>query len=170
MSDEQAIEGNFPEIIEKLIASGVKSVYIDGGELISAALQFKLLDQLTVSVVPSLLGKGVPLFKNLQDPINLETVEVQCFDSGLVQMTYEPRPLKSQSQSKRWKNPIVWDKSGAIRYLKPGKGKVHTDFFISQNQIDEIKAQTLENYKFEPKFINQIYDEAGDVVAEVEET
>src|SRR5690606_7172443 len=38
---------------------------------------------------------------------------------------------------------IVWDKAATIHFRKPGKGRVHAHFDLSQEQIDEIK-KTLE--------------------------
>ncbi len=43
-------------------AAGGKDVYIDGGMLISQALDSGLMDELIVTVAPYLLGKGIPLY------------------------------------------------------------------------------------------------------------
>ncbi len=63
---------------------------------------------------------------------------------------------------------IVWDKSASIRFRKPGKGRVKAEFRLSDAQLDDIrdKLSTLE--KYEPTFLVEVKDEAGEVVAEVQ--
>lgn len=63
---------------------------------------------------------------------------------------------------------IVWDKSASIRFRKPGRGTVRAEFRLTQQQLDELRAQVDAQGKFEPRFTVQIRDEQGEVVAEVE--
>lgn len=69
-------------------AAGSRDVYLDGGELIRQALDEDLLDELTVSVVPTVLGAGVPLFSGLRRRRSLTLVASHSFPDGLVQSTY----------------------------------------------------------------------------------
>jgi dihydrofolate reductase len=46
--------------------------------------------QYTVSIIPILLGEGIPLFKESNQELPLKLVEATTFDSGLVQLSYEP--------------------------------------------------------------------------------
>lgn len=62
---------------------------------------------------------------------------------------------------------IVWDKSADIRFKKPGKGRVHAKFTLSEEQILAIRNEADKNPKSEPEFSIMIIDEGGDVVAEV---
>ena len=43
---------------------------------------------MTLSIVPVLLGEGVPLFGRTGSDVRLELVESQSFASGLVQLRY----------------------------------------------------------------------------------
>jgi hypothetical protein len=63
---------------------------------------------------------------------------------------------------------IVWDKAASIRFRKPGKGRVRAEFRLSDEQLDEIRAKLTTQEKYEPTFLVQVKDEAGDVVAEVQ--
>ncbi|HEY4645935.1 MAG TPA: DUF4442 domain-containing protein [Steroidobacteraceae bacterium] len=63
---------------------------------------------------------------------------------------------------------IVWDKAASIRFRKPGRGAVRAEFRLTQQQLDELRAQVDAQGKIEPKFVVQVRDEQGDVVAEVE--
>jgi dihydrofolate reductase len=46
--------------------AGDKNVYVDGGNLISQALEAGCIDELILTVVPVLLGRGVPLYRGQQ--------------------------------------------------------------------------------------------------------
>jgi len=63
---------------------------------------------------------------------------------------------------------IVWDKSASIGFRKPGRGTVRAEFRLTQQQLDELRAQVDAQGKIEPRFTVQIRDEQGEVVAEVE--
>ncbi|MBZ5657827.1 MAG: DUF4442 domain-containing protein [Acidobacteriia bacterium] len=63
---------------------------------------------------------------------------------------------------------IVWDKSAAIRFRKPGKGKVRAEFRLADSQIDEIRERLQTQDKIEPIFMVEVKDESGDLVAVVE--
>lgn len=62
--------------------------YIDGGEVIRSFLKAHLVDDLTLSVVPILLGSGIPLFGPGLPETSLELEESRSFTSGLVQSRY----------------------------------------------------------------------------------
>ena len=63
---------------------------------------------------------------------------------------------------------IVWDKAANIRFRKPGTGKVRAEFRLSDAQLDEIRDKLTTQEKYEPTFLVEVKDEAGDVVAEVQ--
>jgi len=63
---------------------------------------------------------------------------------------------------------VVWDKAAAIRFKKPGKGRVHARFAIPRERVLEIRAAAEGGRKHEPTFTAQVLDEAGEVVAEVD--
>ena len=62
---------------------------------------------------------------------------------------------------------IIWDKSAAIEFLRPGKGTVRAVFEWSDAQLEEIRERTAGGEKFEPERSVDITDEAGEVVARV---
>src|SRR5208283_546476 len=63
---------------------------------------------------------------------------------------------------------IVWDKAASIRFRKPGKGRVRAEFRLTDEQLDEIRTELTTKPKYEPTFLVEVKDEAGDVVAEVQ--
>jgi acyl-coenzyme A thioesterase PaaI-like protein len=62
---------------------------------------------------------------------------------------------------------VVWDKSAAIRFLRPGRGRVSARFHLSAERLEEIRAQADAQGRVEPEFVVEVRDEAGDLVAEV---
>jgi uncharacterized protein DUF4442 len=63
---------------------------------------------------------------------------------------------------------IVWDKSASIRFKKPGKGKMHACFRLSEEQLAAIRQALNTQDKVEPAFVIEIKDEAGNLIAEVQ--
>ncbi|HEY4930412.1 MAG TPA: DUF4442 domain-containing protein [Terriglobales bacterium] len=63
---------------------------------------------------------------------------------------------------------VVWDKAAAIRFRKPGRGKVRAEFRLTDAQLDDIREQLNTLPKYEPSYKIEVKDEAGEVVAEVE--
>ena len=63
---------------------------------------------------------------------------------------------------------IVWDKAASIRFRKPGKGTVKAEFRLSDAQVNEIRQKLATQERYEPTFLVEVKDEAGDVVAEVQ--
>jgi len=67
---------------------GVGRVYIDGGSLISQFLDAGLVDEMTLTTVPVLLGSGKPLFHRISTVTPLRLIGSQVFGSGLVNLHY----------------------------------------------------------------------------------
>jgi len=68
-----------------------KRVYVDGGTVIRQFLAEKILTDVTLSILPIMIGSGTRLFGELTSDVNLTLVDSQVFPSGLVQLEYVPR-------------------------------------------------------------------------------
>ncbi|MDH5300991.1 MAG: dihydrofolate reductase family protein [Gammaproteobacteria bacterium] len=86
-----AISGSPSHMLQQLQAQGVRSLYVDGGQLLSQFLRAGLLSRLTISRVPVMLGSGIPLFDGQQGASQWHLEQSQSFASGLVQDTYRLR-------------------------------------------------------------------------------
>ena len=75
-------------ITERLSTEGVARIYVDGGETIRRFLDAGLIDDITITVVPMLLGKGRPLFQGLGQSVKLSLESVKSYDFGFVQSVY----------------------------------------------------------------------------------
>jgi dihydrofolate reductase len=85
---EELWSGPPRELAERLDRQGVRRVYLDGGVLIRSFLREGLVDELTVDVVPIILGSGRPLFATGLPEVPLRLLESKSFPSGLVQLRY----------------------------------------------------------------------------------
>ena len=65
---------------------------------------------------------------------------------------------------------VVWDKSATIDFLRPGRGRVHADFTITDNDLEKIRINTGSGGRYLPQFTIDITDEAGELVARVRKT
>ena len=61
----------------------------------------------------------------------------------------------------------VWDQSGAIDFLKPGRGAVSARFDIDDAVLAEIRQATAGGAKYLHWFENEVVDAGGQVVARV---
>ncbi|MBF8189050.1 dihydrofolate reductase [Nonomuraea sp. K274] len=76
------------ELVTALEERGAKSVYVDGGQVIRTFLRAGMIDQITITTVPVLLGTGSPLFGPLGGDVPLAHRSTQVFGAGVVQSTY----------------------------------------------------------------------------------
>jgi dihydrofolate reductase len=76
-------------LLAELHAAGIRRVYVDGGALIRLFLRENLIDDLTLSIIPMVLGDGIPLFGDGIPERRLRLAGSQAFASGLVQLRYE---------------------------------------------------------------------------------
>jgi dihydrofolate reductase len=85
----RVLAGSPREVMQRLVESGAKHVYLDGGKTIQGFLREGLVDELTLTRVPVLLGSGIPLFGSLENDIHLHHLETKAYPNGLVQSKYE---------------------------------------------------------------------------------
>lgn len=89
LRDTVQIDASPPaELLDTLADRGFKHVYLDGGRLIQSFLRAGLVDELTLTTIPVLLGSGIPLFGDLDGDIRLKHVRTRAWDNGMVQTTY----------------------------------------------------------------------------------
>ena len=88
----RAVKGSIAELIaEGLAAAEGRDLYLDGGALIRQALDAGLVDELTLTLVPVVLGTGRPLFAGTTARHSLELLEHRALGQGVVQLRYRPR-------------------------------------------------------------------------------
>lgn len=77
------------DLIARLRSKEGMHIYCDGGaEVIHQLLMTDLIDEMIVSVIPVLLGNGIPLFKEGFEEKKLTLQSATSYEKGLVQMHY----------------------------------------------------------------------------------
>jgi dihydrofolate reductase len=76
------------DLLKRLSGEGAEHVYIDGGTTIQGFLSEGLVDEITVTVIPVILGGGISLFGSMENDIGLTHVRTTVSDSRFVQTTY----------------------------------------------------------------------------------
>lgn len=84
----ERMSGDPREIVAQLTARGFQHAYVDGGITIQRFLEAGLIQRLTITRVPVLLGSGIPLFGGPERDIVLQHVATRSYASGLVQSEY----------------------------------------------------------------------------------
>jgi len=85
---ERAFAGEPGTLVSGLQAEGARHLYVDGGAVIRGFLAAGLLDALTLSVVPCLIGAGLPLFGGVVLEAGLQLEGVTSFPNGIAQLRY----------------------------------------------------------------------------------
>ncbi|HZY02229.1 MAG TPA: dihydrofolate reductase family protein [Anaeromyxobacteraceae bacterium] len=81
--------GGAPEsVVARLAADGVRRAYVDGGAVVSQFLAAGLVDDLTLTLVPVVLGDGIRLFQAPLPTRPFRLAGARTFPSGLVQVRY----------------------------------------------------------------------------------
>jgi acyl-coenzyme A thioesterase PaaI-like protein len=63
---------------------------------------------------------------------------------------------------------VVWDKAASIRFKKPGMGTVRAEFRLTADRLEEIRAAVERDGRYDARFLVEVKDDGGGVVAEVE--
>ena len=79
------VKGTLNEILENLHQNGFIRLYIDGGKTIQSFLKEDLIDEMIITIIPTLLGGGIPLFGELANPLDFECVESKIYLGKIVQ-------------------------------------------------------------------------------------
>lgn len=85
-----AVSGTPAELLAAAQAHAPGNVYVDGGQLIRAFWDAGLLDELTVTVIPYVLGAGTPLLAGAARRAPLDLVSERVLGPGLLQLVYRP--------------------------------------------------------------------------------
>lgn len=85
-----AISPDLKDFISEIKETADKDIWlIGGGQLISAFLDNNLIDKMTITIVPKILGDGIRLFPNKTKESDWKLVQVEQFTTGLVNLTYD---------------------------------------------------------------------------------
>lgn len=87
-ANESPCSGAIESVLAQLDAEGARVVYLDGGDVVRQALRADLVDELTLSWVPVVLGRGTRLFEGGLPKGDWRLAHSRAFSSGLLQGRY----------------------------------------------------------------------------------
>ncbi|MEQ8216894.1 MAG: dihydrofolate reductase family protein [Arenibacter sp.] len=84
----ELVKGSLTEILKQIHDKGYHKLYIDGGVTIQNFLKEDLIDEMTITTIPIVLGGGSALFSILPKELEFALVESKVFLNQLVQNRY----------------------------------------------------------------------------------
>lgn len=91
--------GSIIEIIKTLRAEASGDIWLAGDrEIISLCLDYRLIDEITLNIIPVTLGSGTPLFNRHKTELDWTLLDYHKFINGVVQLKYAVEHQESRLQ------------------------------------------------------------------------
>src|SRR5881394_404987 len=82
--------GNLAQFVNKHLRPTFRTIWFVGGGVVSGeCLRLGLADEVRYSILPILIGDGIPFFEKLDRDVALHLAEVKAYKSGMVELRYE---------------------------------------------------------------------------------
>ena len=78
-------------VVERLKPHFPDIWFVGGGQLAAECLRLHLADEVRYSIVPVVIGDGIPFFHGLDKDVALHLLEVSAYNSGMVALRYGVR-------------------------------------------------------------------------------
>jgi dihydrofolate reductase len=84
--------GDLAQLVNGRLRPEFRSIWVVGGGMVAAeCLRLGLADEVRYSILPIVIGDGIPFFERLDRDVPLHLMEVQGYKSGTVELRYEVR-------------------------------------------------------------------------------
>ena len=84
--------GDLTQLVNGRLRPTFRTIWFVGGSVVSAeCLRLGLADEVRYSILPVLIGEGIPFFEKLDKDVALHLAEVKAYKSGMVAIRYEVR-------------------------------------------------------------------------------
>jgi dihydrofolate reductase len=84
--------GDLARFVNERLRPKFRSIwFVGGGELSGECLRLGLANEVRYSIVPVLIGEGIPFFQALDKDIALHLMEVKAYKNAMVELRYEVR-------------------------------------------------------------------------------
>jgi dihydrofolate reductase len=88
--DTFTLTTDLTEFVADLRQKITKDIWLmGGGQLISTFLKKDLLDRMILTLIPTTIGEGIPLFPDLNKEIIWTLKNIRFFETGVVNLTYD---------------------------------------------------------------------------------
>ena len=90
--------GDLSQFVNERLRPAFGSIWVVGGGTVTGeCLRRGLADEIRYSILPILIGEGVPFFEKLGRDVTLHLAEVNAYKSGIVELRYEVRGNPGES-------------------------------------------------------------------------
>jgi dihydrofolate reductase len=84
--------GDLAQFVNGQLRPAFRSIWFAGGGAVCGeCLRRGLADEVSYSILPVLIGEGIPFFENLDRDVSLHLAQVKAYKSGMVDLRYEVR-------------------------------------------------------------------------------
>ena len=84
--------GDLASLVNERLRPSFGSIWCVGGGAVSAeCLRLGLADEVRYSILPILIGEGLPFFDSLDRDVPMHLAEVKAYANGMVELRYEVR-------------------------------------------------------------------------------
>ena len=84
--------GDLAQLVNGRLRPAFRSIWVVGGGAVCGdCLRLGLADEVRYSILPVLIGEGIPFFERLDRDVALHLTEVKAYKSGMVELCYEVR-------------------------------------------------------------------------------
>jgi dihydrofolate reductase len=92
--------GDLAQFVNGRLRPTFRTIWFVGGGVVSGeCLRLGLADEVRYSILPILIGDGIPFFEKLDRDIALHLAEVKAYRSGMVELRYEVRGCGGESRN-----------------------------------------------------------------------
>lgn len=82
--------GDLAQFVNERLRPEYRSIWVVGGGAVAAeCMRLGLADEIRYSILPVLIGDGIPFFAGLDRDVALHLAEVKAWKSGMVELRYE---------------------------------------------------------------------------------
>jgi len=92
--------GDLAQFVNERLRPTFRSIWFVGGGVVSGeCLRLGLADEVRYSILPILIGEGIPFFEKLDEDVVLHLAEVKAYKNGMVELRYEVRGDRGKARS-----------------------------------------------------------------------
>ena len=92
--------GDLAQFVNGRLRPTFRTIWFVGGGVVSGeCLRLGLADEVRYSILPILIGDGIPFFEKLDRDIPLHLAEVKAYKNGMVELRYEVRGRRGESRN-----------------------------------------------------------------------
>lgn len=94
--------GDLAQLVNGRLRPRFGSIWVVGGGAVAGeCLRLGLADEIRYSILPVLIGAGIPFFPQLDGDVALHLTEVKAYASGMVELGYEVRRPRGEQGAER---------------------------------------------------------------------